>query len=77
VTDPARDLLARRGYEPAFGARPLKRLIQREVQDPLALRLLSGEVSEGETVVVDAAGDELAIRSEPARAPVPEETPAP
>jgi ATP-dependent Clp protease ATP-binding subunit ClpB len=65
VTDAARDLLARRGYDAAFGARPLKRLIQRDVQDPLALKLLSGELREGETVIVDAAGDELTLRGEP------------
>jgi ATP-dependent Clp protease ATP-binding subunit ClpB len=76
VTDPARDLLARRGYDQAFGARPLKRLIQREVQDPLALRLLSGEIREGERVVVDAAGDELTLRREPG-SPVAAEAPAP
>ena len=77
VTDPAREALARRGYDPAFGARPLKRLIQREVQDPLALRLLSGEIREGETVVVDADGDELTLRSGPSSSPVGDEAPAP
>jgi len=77
VTDPAREALARRGYDAAFGARPLKRLIQREVQDPLALRLLSGEIREGETVVVDADGDELTLRSEPSSSPVGDEAPAP
>jgi ATP-dependent Clp protease ATP-binding subunit ClpB len=77
VTDPAREELARRGYDAAFGARPLKRLIQREVQDPLALRLLSGEIREGETVVVDADGDELTLRSEPSSSPVGDEAPAP
>ena len=59
------------------GARPLKRLIQREVQDPLALRLLSGEIHEGGTVVVEADGDELTLRSEPASSPVGDEAPAP
>jgi ATP-dependent Clp protease ATP-binding subunit ClpB len=77
VTDPARDLLARRGYDQAFGARPLKRLIQREVQDPLALRLLSGEIREGETVVVDADGDEFTFRREATSPPVGDEAPAP
>jgi ATP-dependent Clp protease ATP-binding subunit ClpB len=77
VTDPARDLFARRGYDSAFGARPLKRLIQRELQDPLALRLLSGEIREGETVVVEADGDELTLRSEPTASPVGDEAPAP
>ena len=77
VTDPAREALSRRGYDAAFGARPLKRLIQREVQDPLALRLLSGEIREEETVVVEADGDELTLRSEPSSSPVGDEAPAP
>jgi len=45
--------LADVGYDPEFGARPLKRAIQREVQDPLALKLLSGEYSEGDTIKID------------------------
>ncbi|MDH4112940.1 MAG: hypothetical protein OEV60_09725, partial [Actinomycetota bacterium] len=48
-----------KGYEPAFGARPLKRLIQREIQDPLAMKLLAGEIRDGDTVVIDAADDGL------------------
>jgi ATP-dependent Clp protease ATP-binding subunit ClpB len=64
LTDAARDHLASAGYDPSFGARPLKRLIQREVQDPLAMRLLSGEIVEGDRVVVDADDDGLAIRAE-------------
>src|SRR5881409_2804188 len=59
VTDAAKALLGREGYDPTFGARPLKRTIQRLVQDPLALRLLEHEFVEGDTVVVDAAGDAL------------------
>jgi ATP-dependent Clp protease ATP-binding subunit ClpB len=53
VTDAAKALLAREGYDPAFGARPLKRAIQRRLQDPLALRLLEDDVPEGSTVRVD------------------------
>jgi len=64
VTDAARSLLAREGYDPTFGARPLKRTIQRLVQDPLALHLLEREFVEGDTVVVDAHGDEIAFRKE-------------
>ena len=52
LTDEARAWLADKGYEPAYGARPLKRLIQHELQDPLALKLLSGEVREGDTIEV-------------------------
>jgi ATP-dependent Clp protease ATP-binding subunit ClpB len=59
VTDAARKLLAQRGWDPVYGARPLKRAIQRMVQDPLAMMLLEGRFSEGDTVTVDAAGGEL------------------
>ena len=62
VTDAAKELLGREGYDPTFGARPLKRTIQRLVQDPLALRLLEGEFKEGDTVLVDAAGDALTFK---------------
>ncbi|PYM20393.1 MAG: ATP-dependent chaperone ClpB [Candidatus Rokuibacteriota bacterium] len=61
VTDAAKALLAREGYDPTFGARPLKRTIQRLIQDPLALRLLEGEFKEGDTITVDAHGDEIAF----------------
>jgi len=54
LTDGARDYLANKGYDPAFGARPLKRLIQREIQDPLALKLLSGDIHDGVTIEIDA-----------------------
>ena len=53
----ALDFLAERGYDPQYGARPLKRLIQREVQDPLAMRILQGEFGEGKTVKVELAAD--------------------
>ncbi|HEY3176292.1 MAG TPA: ATP-dependent chaperone ClpB [Candidatus Polarisedimenticolia bacterium] len=56
LTPAARDLLAREGYDRDFGARPLKRLIQRKVQDPLALKILQGDFSPGDTVVVDVGG---------------------
>ena len=54
VTDEARDLLAAEGYDPDFGARPLKRVIQRRIEDPLALAVLEGVYSEGDTVTVGA-----------------------
>src|SRR5881296_3881545 len=57
VTDGARALLGREGYDPTFGARPLKRTIQRLVQDPLSLKLLRRELSDGDTITVDAEGD--------------------
>jgi len=53
VTDRARAKLAELGYDPAFGARPLRRVIQRQVEDPLALAVLEGRYPEGSTVVVD------------------------
>jgi ATP-dependent Clp protease ATP-binding subunit ClpB len=62
VTDEARAWLARRGYDPAYGARPLKRLIQREIGDRLALALLEGRYGDGETVVVGVAGDDLVLK---------------
>ena len=65
VTDAARAVLAREGYDPAFGARPLKRVIQRQVADRLATALLEGELADGSTVVVDA-GRRLTSRSTPA-----------
>ena len=59
VSDAAREYLAEVGYDPTFGARPLKRAIQRELQDPLALRLLAGEFDEGDTITVDRGPDGL------------------
>jgi ATP-dependent Clp protease ATP-binding subunit ClpB len=59
LTDDAQTYLANKGYEPQFGARPLKRLIQREIQDPLALKLLSGDIHDGDTVTVDLADGQL------------------
>ena len=53
VTDEAKEALAAKGFDPAFGARPLKRLIQREIGDRLALAVLEGRYLEGDTVTVD------------------------
>jgi ATP-dependent Clp protease ATP-binding subunit ClpB len=61
LTDAAKEYLVREGYDPTYGARPLKRAIQRRVLDPLALRVLEGDFVEGDTVVVDARGDALAF----------------
>jgi len=59
VTSEAKTLLAERGYDPVYGARPLKRVIQRDVQNPLAMKILAGEFGEGDTVAVgtDKKGD--------------------
>jgi ATP-dependent Clp protease ATP-binding subunit ClpB len=59
LDDSARDWLAERGYDPAYGARPLKRVIQKQVQDPLAERMLAGEIADGATVSVSAGADRL------------------
>jgi ATP-dependent Clp protease ATP-binding subunit ClpB len=61
VTDAARSWLARRGYDPVYGARPLRRLIQREIGDRLAIGLLEGRYNDRETVVVDVQGDDLVV----------------
>jgi ATP-dependent Clp protease ATP-binding subunit ClpB len=65
VSDDARDLLAKKGYDSHYGARPLKRTIQRLIQDPLAVRILDGDFSEGSKVAVSvrASGDALEFRS--------------
>jgi len=65
VSDAARDYLAEVGYDPDFGARPLKRAIQRELQDPLALKLLNGDFHQGDTIRVDrgSAGLTFTARS--------------
>jgi len=57
VTQAAKDIIISEGYDPQFGARPMRRAIQRLVQDPLALRLINADFQEGETIVVDAAPD--------------------
>jgi ATP-dependent Clp protease ATP-binding subunit ClpB len=59
LTDKARELLGNLGFDPTYGARPLKRVIQKQLIDRLALKLLEGEFSEGDTVKVDAADGEL------------------
>jgi ATP-dependent Clp protease ATP-binding subunit ClpB len=62
LTPGGREYLATKGYDPAYGARPLKRLIQREIQDVLALKLLGGDIREGDTVEIDRDGDGLTFR---------------
>jgi len=59
LTDAAREWLADEGYDPQFGARPLRRTLQRRVENPLALRLLEGEFSPGDVVVIDASEEGL------------------
>jgi ATP-dependent Clp protease ATP-binding subunit ClpB len=57
----AREFLAEKGYDPVYGARPLKRAIQKYLQDPLALKLLSGEFVPGDTIIAQAGKDELRL----------------
>ena len=59
LTDDAKEVLAEAGWDPTYGARPLKRAIQRMLENPLALRLLEGEFEEGDTIRVDALDGEL------------------
>jgi ATP-dependent Clp protease ATP-binding subunit ClpB len=61
ATDAAVSLLSREGFDPDFGARPLKRAIQRLVQDPLANLVLSGEVGDGQRIALDAVAGELVL----------------
>jgi ATP-dependent Clp protease ATP-binding subunit ClpB len=59
LDDSARALLSREGYDPNYGARPLKRAIQTLIQNPLAVKLLRGEIASGQTIRVSAEGDEM------------------
>jgi ATP-dependent Clp protease ATP-binding subunit ClpB len=69
VTDAAKELLAEEGWDPAYGARPLKRAIQRLVENPLALELLEGRFGEGDTVGVDAEDGEIVFEHASVGAP--------
>ena len=62
ATDTAKDLLAAEGYDPQFGARPLRRVIQRTVETPIAAGMLRGEFTEGDTIVVDVENGALTLR---------------
>jgi ATP-dependent Clp protease ATP-binding subunit ClpA len=70
VTPAAKEVIMTDGYDAAYGARPLRRSIQRLVQDPLALRLLAGDFLSGETVVVDVDGDSGKLKFDKVEAPV-------
>jgi ATP-dependent Clp protease ATP-binding subunit ClpA len=64
LTEPARAVIARRGYDPVYGARPLRRYIQREVETRIGRALIAGEVGDGATVIVGVDGEELVVRWE-------------
>ena len=67
ITESARAYLARGGYDPVYGARPLKRIIQRDVETPIARLIVAGKLRDGGAVRVDAAGHGLRVEAEPAR----------
>jgi len=69
VTDAAKEVVAEAGWDPAYGARPLKRALQRLIENPLALRLLGHEFEEGDTVLVDARDGELVFEKAGAAVP--------
>jgi ATP-dependent Clp protease ATP-binding subunit ClpB len=62
LTPSAREFLAREGFDPIYGARPLKRTIQREVVQPLAARLLEGTFHDGDAIVLDVQQDQLTFQ---------------
>ena len=64
MTDRAKELIGNLGYDPTYGARPLKRVIQRQLVDKLALKILEGEFAEGDEVEVDAGDGEVVFSSE-------------
>ena len=70
LTDAAKEVLAEAGWDPAYGARPLKRALQRLVENPLAQRLLEGEFAEGDTIRIDAQNGELVFERAPDRVAV-------
>ena len=76
VTPKAKQLLAKRGFDPAFGARPLKRTLQQLILDPLALKIIEGEVPGDSTVVIDAKGQRIVFKHAETAEPVPAETAA-
>ena len=63
LTDAARDQLAEAGFDPVYGARPLKRAIQQRIENPLAHRILAGEFSPGDTILADVSGEEIVFRT--------------
>ncbi|MFP3939211.1 MAG: ATP-dependent chaperone ClpB, partial [Thermoanaerobaculia bacterium] len=76
LTGAARTLVARQGFDPVYGARPLKRYLQHEVESRIGRAIIAGEVTDGSTLKVDAAGGELTVTIEPPAAEREEEEPA-
>ena len=69
LTDAAKELLALEGFDPVYGARPLKRAIQQQIVQPLAMQLLRGEFNDGEAVIADAHDGQLEFRVEEPKPP--------
>src|ERR1700719_1057886 len=65
LTDSAKALLAKKGYDPVLGARPLRRTIQREIEDALSEKILFGELTPGQIVVVDTVPEDLMVKDGP------------
>jgi ATP-dependent Clp protease ATP-binding subunit ClpB len=76
LTEAARELIAREGFDPVYGARPLKRFIQREVETRIGRALLSGEIDDGETILIEAEGEELLVSWRDGGVAEPESEPA-
>ncbi|CAN5764971.1 ATP-dependent chaperone ClpB [soil metagenome] len=70
ITPAAKGLIATMGYDPIYGARPLKRVIQRQVLDPLSVKLIGGQIADGETIVIDERGGQLTFHASMTEAPV-------
>jgi ATP-dependent Clp protease ATP-binding subunit ClpC len=63
VTDNAKVLIAKKGFDPVFGARPLRRAVQNMIEDRIAEEMLDGNVKAGDNILVDAVGDEIVIKT--------------
>jgi ATP-dependent Clp protease ATP-binding subunit ClpB len=68
LTEEAKSWLSKEGYDPLYGARPLRRAIERYVENPLSNKVLSGEFNEGDTVVIDLGDDGLTFKAKVAKA---------
>lgn len=64
LTDDAKDILATRGYNPAYGARPLKRVIRQDIENPLSTKILMGEFTDGDTILIDVENDEIVFKKQ-------------
>jgi len=62
LTEAAREAIAKEGFDPVYGARPLKRALQREIQNPLAVKILEGEYKDGDSIVVDAKSGKMVFK---------------